>query len=144
MLADPTFDQLSHIDMLIGAEYFYQILCSSQIKLNSDTITKNSVRLDCNWSYLFHGLKIDNLCHFFRSTLEKTVQRFWETEEVPKRKLLSVEEEEVCEEHYTQTVERTRIGHYTVGLPFNDQKDKLGESYNMALKKFQGLKRRIK
>lgn len=40
-------------------------------------------------------------------------------------------------------MEKTASGHYTVRLPFNEQKDNLGESYNMALKRFQGLETRL-
>lgn len=40
-------------------------------------------------------------------------------------------------------MEKTASGHYTVRLPFNKQKDNLGESHNMALKRFQGLETRL-
>lgn len=144
ILADPTFDQPSHIDMLIGAEYFYQLLCSGQIKLNSSATILQETRF--GWivtgKIYVPGPTVDNLCHLSRSTLEETVQRFWETEEIPKRKLLSTEEE-TCEEHYKQTVERTASGHYTVRLPFNDQKGKLGQSYN-GFKEISRIRKKIK
>lgn len=38
---------------------------------------------------------------------------------------------------------RLPSGHYAIGLPFNDQKEKLGESYKIALKRLQGLERRM-
>lgn len=77
-----------------------------------------------------------------RSTIEDAVQRFWETEELPARKILSPEEED-SEKHYKQTVEKLSSGHYVVGLPFNIRKNKLGESYKTALKGLQGLERRL-
>uniref|UniRef100_A0A6P7H4B6 Uncharacterized protein LOC114345914 n=1 Tax=Diabrotica virgifera virgifera TaxID=50390 RepID=A0A6P7H4B6_DIAVI len=33
VLADPTFDQVTNVDMLIGAEYFYSLISIGQIKL---------------------------------------------------------------------------------------------------------------
>jgi len=50
ILVDPTFDQPSHIDMLIGAEYFYQLLCIDQIKQNSYFVIQLFCRrLDLIW-----------------------------------------------------------------------------------------------
>ncbi|XP_011859297.1 PREDICTED: uncharacterized protein LOC105556797 [Vollenhovia emeryi] len=82
------------------------------------------------------------LCHLSRSTLEDAVRKFWETEELPTRRIFSPEEEE-CEKHYQQTVIRLPSGHYAVKLPFNDNKNRLGESHGLALKRLQGLERRL-
>ncbi|XP_071576010.1 uncharacterized protein [Temnothorax nylanderi] len=70
------------------------------------------------------------------------VHKFWEIEELPSRKILSPEEEE-CEKHFQRTIQRLPSGHYSVGLPFNDQKEKLGESYGTALRRFLELEKRL-
>lgn len=70
------------------------------------------------------------------------VHKFWEIEELPSRKILSPEEEE-CEKQFKRMIRRLPSGHYSVGLPFNDQKEKLGESYGTALRRFQELEKRL-
>ncbi|KMQ85672.1 hypothetical protein RF55_15625 [Lasius niger] len=130
--------------MLIGAEYFYQLLCIGQIKLKTGTTILQRTRFGWVVTRKIYSpsQKVNNLCHLSRSTLENAVQRFWETEELPTRKILSPEEED-CEKYYKQTLEKLSSGHYAVGLPFNTKKDELGESYKTALTRFQGLEKRL-
>jgi len=40
-------------------------------------------------------------------------------------------------------VKRLSSGHYSVGLPFNEQRTRLGESYGIALRRLQSLERRL-
>jgi len=143
-LADLQFDQPAQIDMLIGAEHFYHLLCVGQIKLNSGSIILQKTKLGwvVSGKTEFMGQSLIRSCHFSRGTLDDVVQRFWETEELPTRKILSPEEEE-CEGHYKRTVKRLSSGHYSVGLPFNEQRTRLGESYGIALRRLQSLERRL-
>nr|XP_012215486.1 PREDICTED: uncharacterized protein LOC105667930 [Linepithema humile] len=143
-LVDSRFDQPAQIDMLIGAEYFYHLLCIGQVKLRSGAIVMQKTKF--GWIISGKTGSLDpvsvDLCHFSRSTLDDAVQKFWETEEIPARKNLSPEEKQ-CEQHYKRTVKRLPSGRYSIGLPFNEQKGKLGESYGIALKRLQGLERRL-
>lgn len=139
-LADPNFDQPAQVDMLIGAEHFYQLLSVGQIKLASGSIVLQKTR----FGWVVSG-RVDSLepsstvCHFSQS-LEDSVQKFWEIEDLPVNKILSPEEE-ACENHYKQTVNRLPSGRYTVRLPFNKHKQMLGESYDIALRRLQRLEK---
>lgn len=73
ILADPTFDQPSHIDMLIGAEYFYQLLCSSQIKLNSGATILQETRF--GWIVTGKFYVPGPISRQFMSPLSKYVRR---------------------------------------------------------------------
>ena len=53
--------------------------------------------------------------------------KFWELEEVPRKTLLSKEEQNF-EEHFLANFPRNKEGRYEIKLPFNDNKKKLEDS----------------
>ena len=57
-------------------------------------------------------------------------------------KLLS-QEKQTCEVHFKENTQRNFEGRYIVRLPFNENKEKLGESRHMALRRFKLLKKRF-
>ena len=67
--------------------------------------------------------------------LELNLTKFLEIEEVPFSKPLSAEEE-ACEVHFKDNVQRSAEGRYIVKLPFNENKNKIGESHSMASRRF--------
>ncbi|XP_018399905.1 PREDICTED: uncharacterized protein LOC108777491 [Cyphomyrmex costatus] len=143
-LAHPGFDRPSHIDMLIGAKYFYQLLCIGQIKLNSCSTMLQKTKFGWIVSGKIKSLEplTTSLCHISRGTLDDAVQRFWEIEELPAKRILSPEDEK-CEQHYKETFKRLSSGRFSVRLPFNNQRKKLGESYEIALRRLLSLERRL-
>ncbi|XP_029054648.2 uncharacterized protein LOC114881933 [Osmia bicornis bicornis] len=52
-------------------------------------------------------------------------------------------EEQACEKHYQQHTIRDSLGSYTVRLPFKGIPDNLGDSYNIALKRFFSFERSL-
>lgn len=52
-------------------------------------------------------------------------------------------EEEECEQHFRENVTRNPAGRYVVALAFNPHKPQLGTSYHFALKRFEGIERRL-
>lgn len=79
------------------------------------------------------------------SALEKKqFQKFCEIEAVSDLLNMSPEEK-VCETfHAANTIRDSGdIRRFTVGLPFKDNPKKLGNSYNVALKPFYALERRL-
>lgn len=145
-LADPEFCNPLEIDVLIGAEVFYNLLCVDQIKLNNSALILQKTRLE----WVVSG-KIDGhgsaprriACNLTMDSLESQVVRFWEVEEVPSLKHLS-EIEKACEEYFSQTHRRDQNSRYIVRLPFNDKKCDIGESYLIAKKRLYSLETRLK
>ncbi|XP_018374674.1 PREDICTED: uncharacterized protein LOC108768655 [Trachymyrmex cornetzi] len=121
-LANPEFYKPASVDILIGAEYFYHLLCVSQVKLKSQAMIIQNTQL---------GNFEDNL-----------VQRFWETEELPAKRLLSPEEEQ-CEAQFMSTFKRDENDRNSVGLPFNSKKNALGDPFNNAKRRFHTLERKL-
>ena len=57
-------------------------------------------------------------------------------------KVLS-QEEQTCEAHFKENAQRNFEGRHIVRLPFNENKEKLGESRHMALQRFKLLEKRF-
>lgn len=53
------------------------------------------------------------------------------------------DDEQYCENHFIQNVERQRDGRLIVKLPLKDQKTSLGDSYEIAKRRFLNLERKL-
>lgn len=145
-LADPEFHNPGKIDALLGAEIFYDLLCIGQIQLAGQgaRITKTKLGWIISGKIGEEPRKSKlNKCFLSLDTLHKSVNRFWELEEIAEKRLVS-EEEFLVEEHYKQTTRRDKhTGRYIVRLPFNENISKLGNSFHLAYRRFLALERRL-
>lgn len=147
-LADPTFFEPSHIDMLIGAEAFYDMLLSGKVKLSAELpILQESVL-----GWLVSGrvagseaVTTVRACQAMvlpgaDAELTNTLKQFWtidnQTTE-PER------DDDDCERHFLETFERAADGRYVVRLPFRKEVGELGASRLQAEKRFYQLERRL-
>lgn len=141
-LADLNFDKPSSIDVLLGAEVYEKIVLDGLIgKVNNSPTAQNS---QLGW-LLFgavdskYTLELNSrVCHLTRlpikDDLDEALRKFWEIEEVPEQRKLTVKENQ-AEKYYDKTVFRTKEGRYTVSLPFDPAKGHqvLGESKPAAI-----------
>ncbi|XP_044582972.1 uncharacterized protein LOC123263990 [Cotesia glomerata] len=67
--------------------------------------------------------------------IQKDIDRFWEIEEINNNNKHLSKGEEACEEHYKKHVTHNAEGRYVVALPFNQNKEQIGSSRKMALKR---------
>ena len=84
-------------------------------------------------------------CHLSQTEVDlpsHELARFWEIEQVPSIKHLS-EEERDCEDHFELHTTRSKTGRYIVFLRFNDRKKDIGDSYQMALRRFHTLENKF-
>ncbi|KAK9759082.1 hypothetical protein QE152_g328 [Popillia japonica] len=135
VLADPQFYNSSKIDLLLGAGIFYDLLLSGRIRettlgwiAGGQTCSTNN-RQDSEHS----------VC---KLTLEKQMELFWKIEELDETRNWSKEEQE-CEDHFVENFRRQPTGEFIVKLPFNHNKQKIGESKTVALKRFLTQEQRI-
>ncbi|XP_075163311.1 uncharacterized protein LOC142235943 [Haematobia irritans] len=83
--------------------------------------------------------KYDNECK-----LKDLVERFWKCEDVALGTEHSLTpDEQRCENIFTATVTRSDSGRFIVRLPFRSEHCTLGSSYNIALKRFLNLERKL-
>ncbi|GFT69152.1 uncharacterized protein TNCV_2566091 [Trichonephila clavipes] len=74
--------------------------------------------------------------------LNKTLEKFWKVEEVEEL-IVKNKERLICEEHYANTPFRTKEGKYIVSMPLKKEPSCLGNSKDIALKRFGSLWNRL-
>ncbi|GFV01861.1 uncharacterized protein TNCV_4978131 [Trichonephila clavipes] len=133
---DSNFNVPGKIDLLLGANIFYELLKPERIKIkDSQLLLVNSV---------FGYIVTDNLdsinetkvhCGLIRDEdLNKTLEKFCKVEEVAEP-IVKNKERLICEEHYANTHFRTKEGKYVVSMPLKKEPSCLGNSKDIALKR---------
>lgn len=144
-LADPNFHLPDKIDILLGADIFWHIMCVGQIKLARNGPVLQKSKFGWIVSGPIHQTASSEIthCNFSRNIdIDKQLARFWEVEEISPTKPLS-HEEKLCESHFLETVRRNEVGKFIVTIPMKDSLDKLGDSYENAKNRFLALERKF-
>ncbi|CAB0015303.1 unnamed protein product, partial [Nesidiocoris tenuis] len=144
-LADPDFITPKNIDMLIGAELFFNILKGEQISLGPDMPKMNHTMF--GWVV---GGKIgktppkedENTCVNTCIALDEALKKFWDIEEGFLHPRLN-KEERSCEKLFVETTTRDSSGRFIVKLPTNEKLPSLGNSKTTAYKRFLNLEKRL-
>ncbi|KAI5739399.1 hypothetical protein M8J77_018863 [Diaphorina citri] len=149
-LSDDEFHKPGPIDGLIGAELFSFIIGKRKVQagLNSNSpVIMESVLGDVILGRV-PIISTDNNIQPFSafveaSPLESIMEKFWTLEEVPVLAQPLSCEEKRCEEMFTDTYQRREDGRYCVSLPFKLNPNLLGNSYDIAKKRFLNLERKL-
>ncbi|XP_059053595.1 uncharacterized protein LOC131847882 [Achroia grisella] len=152
ILADPNFNHPAPIEILIGADIFWDILGCEQHSLGP----KHPKLRNSQFGWLISGPIYTNFCYKQASTqchhtvttkpddnIHQELTKFWEIEEVSLKSLLS-EEEKACERHFLSHTTRLNTGRFCVHLPVKDSPDCLGESYTLAKRRLVSLERKFR
>lgn len=150
-LADPNFGQPAPIDVLIGADLFWDILRGEQrplgpkynLKLQNTLLgwlvagpipCHSKLPIQCNHMVLSTSSEDD--------LVNEYLPKFWELEELPQKIVLS-ENDKICEEHFLTHTVRESTGRFCVKLPLIESSDCLGDSYYSAKKRLLNLEKRF-
>lgn len=144
-LADSTFDVPSCIDILIGAEKFWELLDGNRIRLSTGPYLQNS-----KLGWLLSGpiytrnLHINNQvqCNFTQ-TIDAQLRKFWELEDISQVGSVLTADERKCEELFTNTTKREIDGRFSVRIPLRESTDSMGHSYTLAKNRFLSLERKL-
>lgn len=144
-LSDKNFNLPGKIEMLIGNEFFFEILKCEKIKLaEGNLILQNTVfgytasgvmkhNQGSNNSYC--GLVIKDL-----DELNHSIKRFWEIENFPDSEVQAMSvEEKLCEDHFIHTHKRDEFGRFIVQMPLAKSPSCLGDSKQIALLRLDSL-----
>ncbi|XP_065368751.1 uncharacterized protein LOC135961183 [Calliphora vicina] len=151
-LADPYFFKPQKIDMLIGAEIFFELLCIGQIRRSPDipTVQKTLLGWVVSGKYKNCKTSTNESCHIStydidetETSLDRIVQRFWELEEIPKERNILPIEHQQCEEKFIESVRQLPSGKFEVSLPFKGDPRNLGCSFDVVKRRFLSLERRL-
>ncbi|XP_037961012.1 uncharacterized protein LOC119690089 [Teleopsis dalmanni] len=148
-LADPCFHQKGNIDLLLGAEFSHELLSIGQIKIgNNLPILQNTL---LGWIVI--GKITDNnlgvqmqtcgICSDDEEQIEKVIEKFWQLDEASPTNKNLTQQEELCESHFINNVQKTNHGRFIVRLPFQQNPSILGDSQNTAINRFYALERRL-
>ncbi|XP_062717012.1 uncharacterized protein LOC134292166 [Aedes albopictus] len=148
-LADSRFYEPNRVDLLIGAEIFFELLLQGKIKMADELpVLQESV-----FGWLVSGRVIESTAsnvqvyHVAKDEpsdkeLVKVLKRFWSVDD-QKLEVLDRAEEDDCERHFVQTYQRISSGRFIVRLPFRNNVSELGETRQQAEKRLQSLQRRF-
>jgi len=146
VLADKDFHKSGPIDILLGAEIFFEILMRGRHNCKGLPVLQKT-----KLGYILSGKihqdyvkKYKKHCHSLfvqTDSLHHLMERFWSIEEMNNPVL--TKEEKACEEHFQSHTRRLETGRYEVRLPLSKSVDNLGESYDNARSKFLALEQRL-
>lgn len=152
-LADPNFNIPNKIDMLIGAKLFFKIFSVGEIEISPSlpTLKKTvfgwilggeaSQQSDVSLSTVENKVYT---CHVYSSpNLNDQIAKFWTIEECTTRQHMTKEEIE-CEQVFKENTHRDTSGRFTVKLPIKENLQSLGDSREIALKRFCLLENKFK
>ncbi|XP_072395063.1 uncharacterized protein [Diabrotica undecimpunctata] len=145
-LADPDFHVASKIDILIGVDTFWKILCVGQFSLGPSAPVMQKTRFGWIVSGQFNDKRESvSYCNFSRndssSDLNVQLQKFWELEEYTEPVLS--EENLICEKHFSSTVKRNDEGRFIINILLRGSIENIGDSKRQASKRFLNLEKKL-
>lgn len=146
-LADPDFNTTNTIDLLIGAELFWSLLCVGQIKPNKTTLCMQKTLLGWIISGTAPTERLSHThitCNFaMQNNINEQLTKFWEIEEVISKNSLNIDEKK-CETQFINTYQRDQSGRIVVELSLREGNQlKLGNSRDVALKRFYTVESKL-
>ncbi|GFS58951.1 DUF1758 domain-containing protein [Trichonephila clavipes] len=143
-LADDKFNIPDRIDMLLGAEIFYELLKPGKFYCdNSHLVLQNTV-----FGYVVSGSVdqvTENRVHcglIVDDDLNKTLKKFWEIEGVHIEPKVDTEVS-LCEDHFERTHRRNCEGRYVVSMALNKDPSCLENSKDIAIRRLNSLWKRL-
>ncbi len=151
-LADKDFNLSRSVDILLGVDVFFEILCTGQYKLGKNKPVLHETKL--GWiitgTLLFDINKLNSsnnadICNLSitNNDLSKQIEKFWTLENLEPKNNNFLPEELACEKHFIENYERLEDRRIQVALPVKDNICDLGDSENNAIKRFYSLERRL-
>lgn len=147
-LADPQYNQSQGIDMLIGSDYFFEILQNGKLNGGPNSPTAQSTLF--GWvvagpsDALYHDkANHRRMVNFAEVDLDRLLKGFWEVEEPPKPKSILSKEEVFCETHFKTHHRLDENSRFMVKLPFHSKTSTLGNSLQTAIARLKSIERKF-
>jgi hypothetical protein len=145
-LADEHFEQPGPIDLLIGADLFYEILRPGRrTHPGNYPVVQETV---LGWKLSGRTPAVTTTSDTQRTllvrednSLEINLNRFWELESVEPSTMTP--EQQACEENFLTHTSQQQDGRYIVRLPIKGEPNQLGTSRLSAESRLHGIERRL-
>ena len=142
-LADKHFNESRPIDLLLGANIFWTLILNNQIVLGQNKpILKNTLL-----GWIISGpipLVSTQVLSCNSTSLDLNIQSLWKLDDFENPMQHFSEEDNKCEDLFHKTVKRDHSGRFIVNIPFKPNYQQLGESREIATKRFFALERRFR
>ncbi|GFW34112.1 DUF1758 domain-containing protein [Trichonephila clavipes] len=149
-LADEDFSKPSECDIILGSDCFFSILRNGRITgskgqpIAQSTIfgwvVAGKIQGNCKSSFMQSRLiSVGNECN-----IDSILQQFWQTEELPLKKISLSEEEEFCENHFKATYKINNEGRFEVKLPIYRDIKQLGNTRGLAVSRVLAMENKFK
>jgi len=121
-LADPQFHISSDIDLLIGAELFWNLICVGQVKSSDKHPILQKTGLDFG-GRLGSTISTASKVHasVTNAELYEHVSRAWQMDDISAQPDNYTMEENICERHFLDNVSQNSQSRYTLKLPVREQ-----------------------
>lgn len=143
-LADNHFNVSKPIDLLIGADTFWDIITSEKICKNNNLPILQNTKL--GWIVAgqlpFNNTPL-NTRSYHCCELNEQLQNLWKLDEFSANTSILSDDEQFCEDNFNQTTKRDNDGRFIVKIPFKNNLNQLGETKNFSLKRFYSLEARL-
>jgi hypothetical protein len=147
-LADKAFNVKGPIDLLLGTGLFLSLLKDGQISLQNGHLRLQNTHLGWVLGGPLHlqglGTVSTNNVSINMDNLNSLVGRFWEVEGYKPLCSNNLTKDEIkTENHFIQTFQKDVTGRFIVKLPSRNNVIELGDSYNLAKKRFLNLESKL-
>lgn len=140
-LADLTFHTPGDIDILIGSDIFWDLLCVGRLALSKAGSVLQKTRLGWIVGGTIPG-PAPRVAQCNLVELQSQLSKFWEIEELTTKRAFCAEER-ACEGNYVRTTTRDSDSRFVVALPLKGSPDLLGDSRNLAERRLFNLERKL-
>lgn len=149
-LADELYNESRHVDILVGASIFYDLLSLGQIKLGKNQPILQNTKL--GWlvtGSLFIDHSLENphcLLSINEKRIESQLEKFWTIEDMthsPSKDVKFNKDEQYCEEHFLQNCTHDATGHFSVALPLKENYKDIGDTLDLAKKRFFHMEQKM-
>lgn len=143
-LADPVWCKNRNIDILLGADVFFEVLDEGQLKSPTSHLLAQNTKL----GWVIGGSTMSNndqlSSHCTMLDIDATLRQFWEVEDVSKPNHSEfTTEEQACIKYYRETTTQAKDGKFTTRLPFKLSPLSLPGNYHSALSQLLRMERRF-
>lgn len=144
-LADPQFNIKRKIDMLLGAEIFFDVLEQGKLKATESLPLFIETKFGWIASGKINSEKVtsESKQTFLANSLDEELQKMWALEKCDYKKELLTTEEKLCEQHFVVNTTRDELGRFIVKYPLKQNKNQLGDSYWISFKRIQYLQKKF-
>ena len=146
-LADslPTNTETSHVEMLIGNDYYFDLLKPRKIHLGDNLFafqTKLGWVFGGRTQVADHGTVDIPVCTALMPLAKPDLERFWNLESLGINDSLSISEDDIALEKFNKSVTFMN-GRYMVTWPWREDDPDLPENYQLALGRLKSILQRL-